>query len=81
MSRHNKRKDELFIFDDQTGDAATTAGGTAASTSEAEDKLQHGQEMVIFPGVNAPAPARADARRWVSIFLRTVYFTEDCLLA
>lgn len=68
VCRHNKRKDELFIFDDQTGNAAATAPRTAASTSQAEDKLQHGQEMVTFPGVNAPAPPGADAQRWVSNF-------------
>lgn len=75
VCRHNKRKDELFIFDDQTGNAAGTALGTAPSTSQAENKLQHGQEMVTFPGVNAPAPPGADAHRWVSKFPN-----KDCLL-
>lgn len=66
VCRHNKRKDELFIFDDQTGNSKAAAQGAAASTSQAEDKLQHGQEVVTFPGVNGPAPPGADARQWVS---------------
>ena len=64
LHRHTKRNDDLFIFDDQTGQ--TAADKAAASTSQAEDKLQQGQELVMFPGVNAPAPPGADARMWVS---------------
>ena len=64
--RYNKRKDELFIFDDQTGNStATAAAGAGSNTRQAEDKLRQGQEMVMFPGVNAPAPPGADARLWV----------------
>lgn len=63
--RHNKRKDDLFIFDDQTGNATAASAVAAASTSQNEDLLRQGQEMVMFPGVNAPAPPGADARLWV----------------
>ncbi|KAL3162131.1 hypothetical protein ABBQ32_009841 [Trebouxia sp. C0010 RCD-2024] len=64
MYKHNKRKDELFIFDDQTGSATTAASDAGASSRQAEGTLQQGQELVMFPGVNAPAPPGADARLW-----------------
>lgn len=67
LCRHNKRKDELFIFDDQTGKPSAAKNAAAASVSQGEEKVQEGQEMVVFPGVNAPAPPGADTRLWVSM--------------
>ena len=66
LCRHNKRKDDLFIFDDQTGKPTAALEAAAASVSQGEEKARDGQEMVAFPGVNAPALQGADARLWVS---------------
>ncbi len=65
--RHNKHKHELFIYDDQTGDGAPKNGPRPA---EEEEKLQHGQESVMFPGVNAPIPAGANPALWVRLRCR-----------
>ena len=67
--RHNKNKDEeLFIYDDQTGSAKiqATANGNEPGSSQAKgDQFKHGQETVMFPGVNAPIPAGAELALWV----------------
>lgn len=68
MYKHSKQKDEeLFIFDDQTGGKPSKAAAKpsqAAASQAAEDQPQHGQQMVQFPGLNAPIPHGADPALW-----------------
>ena len=61
LCRHNKRKNDPFVFDDQTGTPTAAAGAIAASVSQGEENVQDGQEMVVFLGVSAPALPGADA--------------------
>ena len=60
LCRHSKRKEEeLFIFDDQTGSKPSKAAANPiqAAAREADEKEpRHGQQMVQFPGLNAPIP-------------------------
>jgi hypothetical protein len=66
--RYDKRTDaELFIFDDQTGSAAPKAAAKGTPVAPEKPPFEHGQETVMFPGVNAPMPAGADYALWVSV--------------
>ncbi len=66
--RHDKRTDaELFIFDDQTGSDGPMAAAKGTPVVSEKPHFEHGQETVLFPGVNAPMPAGADYTLWVSV--------------
>ncbi len=66
--RYDKRSDaELFIFDDQTGSDGPKAAAKGTPVVPEKPRFEHGQETVLFPGVNAPIPAGADCAPWVSV--------------
>ncbi len=66
--RYDKRTDaELFIFDDQTGSDGPKAAAKGTPVASEKPNFEHGQETVLFPGVNAPIPAGADYALWVSV--------------
>ncbi len=66
--RYDKRTDaELFIFDDQTGSDGPKAAAKGTPVAPEKPHFEHGQETVLFPGVNAPMPAGADYALWVSL--------------
>ncbi len=68
ICRYDKRTDaELFIFDDQTGSDGPKAAAKGTPVVPEKPHFEHGQETVLFPGVNAPMPVRADYALWVSV--------------
>ncbi|KAA6422610.1 MAG: hypothetical protein FRX49_07470 [Trebouxia sp. A1-2] len=65
MYKYDTRTDaELFIFDDQTGSAGPKAAAKGTPVASEKPHFEHGQETVLFPGVNALMPAGADYALW-----------------
>ncbi|DBB00895.1 TPA: hypothetical protein ACH3X1_000812 [Trebouxia sp. C0004] len=65
MYKYDKRTDtELFIFDDQTGSDGPKAAAKGTPVPPEKLHFEHGQETIMFPGVNAPMPGGADYALW-----------------